>query len=404
MQVSKRFLALLEQQLAQFTDRPDLRELVVYLALPGANGKPNLVAIGQWPHLGKRPAATLPSGSASNPGARSETSVETGEETRSRNPSEPGSETAADRALDAGLPRGEGRRWLALRDGPLLLGALRVDARCWPWPTSLSKRLEATARCLTEALRLDLEQQRLGLALARRDDQLRLLVHQLRNPLAALRTFGQLLRRRLESEPGHRDLVDQLLAEQGQMTRYVEAIDQLAGSAELPSVAGGPTPLLLPPGLSGSQPEELSTILAPLLERAAATATLQGRPWRGPERIPAWQGDGAAVAEIVANLLENAFRYCAAGGAIGLEVMPAAGGGVDLTVWDSGPAVPADERERIFQRGERGSTGRHRPGTGLGLALGRDLARSLGGELSLQTAPEPPAVSGGNAFRLHLPA
>ena len=102
----------------------------------------------------------------SNPGARSETSVETGEETRSRNPSEPRSETAADRALDAGLPRGEGRRWLALRDGPLLLGALRVDARCWPWPTSLSERLEATARCLTEALRLDLEQQRLGLALA----------------------------------------------------------------------------------------------------------------------------------------------------------------------------------------------------------------------------------------------
>ena len=43
MQVSKRFLALLEQQLAQFTDRPDLQELVVYLALPGENGKPNLV-------------------------------------------------------------------------------------------------------------------------------------------------------------------------------------------------------------------------------------------------------------------------------------------------------------------------------------------------------------------------
>ena len=42
-------MALLEQQLAQFTDRPDLRALVVYLALPGANGKPSLVPIGQWP-------------------------------------------------------------------------------------------------------------------------------------------------------------------------------------------------------------------------------------------------------------------------------------------------------------------------------------------------------------------
>jgi len=184
----------------------------------------------------------------------------------------------------------------------------------------------------------------------------------------------------------------------------VEAIDQLAGNAELPAVPASPTPLLLPPGLSGREAEPLSTILAPLLERAAATAALQGRPWHGPTQIPTWQGDGAAVAEIVANLLENAFRYGVAGGAIGLTVGLTGDGGVDLTVWDSGPAVPRDERERIFERGERGSTGRHRPGTGLGLALGRDLARSLGGELSLLEAPDPPAGSCGNAFRLHLPA
>ncbi|MFM7651839.1 MAG: sensor histidine kinase [Vulcanococcus sp.] len=396
MQVSKRFLALLEQQLAQFTDRPDLRQLVVYLALPGENGKPNLVAIGQWPALGQRPSATLSAGSAASPAAGSPPAGDP--------PNEPESSAAVDHALTGGLPLGEGRRWLALRDGPLLLGALRVDASCWPWPMALSERLEATARCLTEALRLDLEQQRLGLALARRDDQLRLLVHQLRNPLAALRTFGQLLRRRLEGDSANRDLVDQLLAEQGQMTRYVEAIDQLATSSEPAAMAPGATPLLLPPGLGGSQPEELSTILAPLLERASATAALQGRAWRGPERIPGWRGDGAAVAEIVANLLENAFRYCVAGGAIGLEVTVPATGGIDLTVWDSGPAIPAEERERIFARGERGSTGRHRPGTGLGLALGRDLAHSLGGDLSLLATPEPAAAGNGNAFRLHLPA
>jgi len=397
MQVSKRFLALLDQQLAQFTDRPDLRELVVYLALPGENGKPNLVAIGQWPRLGQLPAKASTSSAPTVPSADALSTAPI----KSVNPASP--EADGERALAAGLPLGEGRRWLALRDGALLLGALRVDAHCWPWPAALSERLEATARCLTEALRLDLEQQRLGLALAHRDDQLRLLVHQLRNPLAALRTFGQLLRRRLEGDPGNRDLVDQLLAEQGQMTRYVEAIDQLASNAELPAITAGPTPLLLPPGLSDSEPEVLSSILAPLLERAAATAALQGRPWHGPERIPDWRGDGAAVAEIVANLLENAFRYCAAGGAIGLAVGPAADGGVDLTVWDSGPAVPAAERERIFERGVRGSTGQHRPGTGLGLALGRDLARSLGGELRLLAAPELPAASGGNAFRLHLP-
>ena len=62
MQVSKRFLALLEQQLAQFTDRPDLRALVVYLALPADNGKPTLVAIGQWP-----PHTALPDADTEEP-------------------------------------------------------------------------------------------------------------------------------------------------------------------------------------------------------------------------------------------------------------------------------------------------------------------------------------------------
>ena len=45
MQVSKRFLALLKQQLAQFADRPDLRMLVVYAALPRADGEPSLLSI-----------------------------------------------------------------------------------------------------------------------------------------------------------------------------------------------------------------------------------------------------------------------------------------------------------------------------------------------------------------------
>jgi signal transduction histidine kinase len=375
MQVSKRFLALLDQQLAQFTDRPDLRELVVYLALPAANGKPSLVAIGQWP-----PLMALPDAAADGD------------------------------SLDHDTPTtlGEARRWLPLRDGSRLLGALRVDAHVWPWPAPLTDRLEATARCLTEALRLDLDQQRLGLELTRREDQLRLLVHQLRNPLAALRTFGQLLRRRLEGDPSNRDLVDQLLAEQGQMNRYVEAIDQLATTATATVMESGATPLLLPPGLGGAADQSLSDILAPLLERAAATAALQGRPWQPPAEVPQWRGDGAAVSEIVANLLENAFRYGAPGAAIGIHVMQSAEA-IDLSVWDGGGEIPTEERQRIFERGERGSGGSHLPGTGLGLALGRSLARNLGGELELLVPPQalapgdPVLPAHGNAFRLRLP-
>jgi signal transduction histidine kinase len=381
MQVSKRFLALLDQQLAQFTDRPDLRALVVYAALPGDSGQPTLMAIGHWP------AALALSGD---------------------DPLDVGS---------GGAPEPDTRRWLALRDGTLLLGALRVDAEQLPWPPALEARLEATARCLTQALRLDQDQQQLGRELARREDQLRLLVHQLRNPLAALRTFGQLLRRRLDGDAANLTLVDNLLHEQGQINRYLEAIEAIDQPAA-PSLAapGGPTPLLLPPGLQGTEPQPLEALLGPLLQRAAATASLQGRPWHGPTggRLPSWRGDANAVAEILANLLENAFRYSRGGGAIGLLCQGENGPNgtpeaLTLAVWDSGPEIPPDERTRIFERGQRGSTGAGRPGSGLGLALARELAAQLGGSLELQVPPaaldphNPDLPSSGNAFCLRLP-
>ena len=381
MQVSKRFLALLDQQLAQFTDRPDLRALVVYAALPGDSGQPTLMAIGHWP------AALALSG---------------------------------DDPLDAapgGAPEPDTRRWLALRDGTLLLGALRVDAEQLPWPPALEARLEATARCLTQALRLDMDQQQLGRELARREDQLRLLVHQLRNPLAALRTFGQLLRRRLDGDAANLTLVDNLLHEQGQINRYLEAIEAIDQTAA-PSLAapGGPTPLLLPPGLQGADPQPLEALLGPLLQRAAATASLQGRPWHGPTdgHLPTWRGDANAVAEILANLLANAFRYSRGGGAIGLLCQGENGPNgipeaLTLAVWDSGPEIPPDERTRIFERGQRGSTGAGRPGSGLGLALAQELAAQLGGSLELQVPPatldplNPDLPDSGNAFCLRLP-
>ena len=389
--VSARLVALLGQQLAQFGDRPDLVALVVYLTIPSDNGKPALEPIGQWPDSAQALAA-----------GPDPTALEL-----------------------APLPQAVTRRWLPLRDGPQLVGALRVDSRVWPWPQALAERLQATAGCLTEALGLDLEQQRLSRALAQQDDQLQLLVHQLRNPLAALRTFGQLLLRRLERDPLNRPLVENLLAEQRQLNRYVDAIDQLARPT--PLVAAGPQaePLLLPPSLDGPAQQPLAEWLTPLLERAAATASLQGRIWQGPQHLPLWWGAGGAVAEILANLLENAFRYSPIGARIGLHCMALAsgpdgstGGGagdgaggepkaVGLTVWDSGPAIALEERQRIFGRGARGQAQGAIPGSGLGLALARDLARRLGGDLELVVPPQavdPSLPDQGNAFRLTLPA
>ena len=112
-----------------------------------------------------------------------------------------------------------------------------------------------------------------------------------------------------------------------------------------------------------------------------------------------------AVAEIIANLLENAFRYSAATAPVGLWWAPR-GSQVSLAVWDGGPPIAPEERERIFRRGERGSRGQGLSGTGLGLALARDQAEALGGQLALVVPAASLAAQlpdQGNAFVLTLP-
>lgn len=371
MEVSARFTAFLTHQLDQLSDRSDLHSLVVYLAMTRQGGKPGLVPVGHWP----------PSATALPP-------------------------VEEDRSLQLPCPE---RRWLPLRREQLLLGAIRVETASLPWSPTLTPRLQATAQAVTEVLCLDLEEQRLTRQLKRNQEDLRLLVHQLRNPLAALRTFGKLLLRRLEGDPDNRSLVENLLAEEQQLNRYVEAID---GLIERPLIGPGsldPQPLLLPPSLSSGQPQALAERLDPLLKRAAATASLQGRRWLGCEALPQWFGDSGAVAEIVANLLENAFRYCPPGAPIGLEVGhdPGDGERPRLIIWDGGAPIAAAERETIFERGRRGTQAAGLAGTGLGLTLARALARSMGGDLTLHIPPQAldaalPAM--GNAFCLQLPA
>lgn len=367
MPVSKRFLTLLGFQLAQLADRDDLRSLIVYVAQPGAGSTPDLIPVGRWPSDG----TALPT---------------VGNDSSLRQPAEE-------------------RRWLPLRREEVLLGALQVETTTVPWPAPLSRRLQAVALCLTEALCLDLEQQQLQADLQQQRDQLKLLLHQLRNPLAALRTFGQLLLRRLEPDSPHRSLVEGLLAEERQLNRYVAALDQLGEPPSLPAAETAPMPLLLPPLGSHGQ-LALAPALEPLLGRAAATAALQGRLWQQPEALPPWHGDAGSVAEILANLLENAFRYSPAGSPVGLHCNSKTDGSWQLTLWDGGRAIEAGEREAIFERGVRGSSGAAVPGTGLGLALARDLARHLGGELELICPPatiDPALPSTGNAFQLTLP-
>jgi signal transduction histidine kinase len=110
------------------------------------------------------------------------------------------------------------------------------------------------------------------------------------------------------------------------------------------------------------------------------------------------RGDADQLARVVRNLLENASRY--ARSAITVTVSTNGTGRAELTVADDGPGVPADQRDRVFERFTRLDDSRSRAtgGTGLGLAIAREIVESHRGTIDLdQSVP-------GARFVVHLPA
>lgn len=116
---------------------------------------------------------------------------------------------------------------------------------------------------------------------------------------------------------------------------------------------------------------------------------------RGAAR-PSWvTAERARIDRVLDNLLQNAVRHAAAGGAITIG-LSRRGSVVSVRVRDDGAGVPVSDRSTIFVRGERGSRPAG-PGSGLGLAIAREIAESYGGTLTLDP------VGDGACFRLSLP-
>jgi signal transduction histidine kinase len=189
--------------------------------------------------------------------------------------------------------------------------------------------------------------------------------HQLRTPLTALRLRLENLEATMP--PAAAGDLRAAAAETGRLARLVDGLLALAHAEAAPNRR---EVVDLAAVVADRQ-----TAWAPLAAEHDVELTVQPGP-----TAPVWAVPGA-VEQVLDNLLENALRFAPVGSSVELAVRQAEGW-VELHVTDQGPGMPAQQRERAFDRFWRGPVP-DSEGTGLGLAIVRQLLEASGGTAEL---------------------
>jgi signal transduction histidine kinase len=208
--------------------------------------------------------------------------------------------------------------------------------------------------------------------------------HELRTPLTTIRMHAEMLRDGLVSEAKRGRFHEDLVAESVRLSRLVDNV------LELSRIERGQRPFRPTRGDLVGFVREIVRGQEPMLEAKGFTVRA---PEEGEEEVEL-DFDRQAVEQILVNLLENAAKYGRGEENVVEVAVKRDGRAATITVRDRGPGVPEAERERIFERFhrvERAETA-HMPGTGIGLALVRDLASAHGGEATLGPRPDGPGA------------
>lgn len=194
--------------------------------------------------------------------------------------------------------------------------------------------------------------------------------HELRTPVAALRATLEVALGRDRPEGWRNGLLDGL--EQAERLGRLSE-DLLALSA----VEAGTLD-------AAREPVRLDRLVAEVLQEMDAIAAEQRRSFRWDAGPEAWvSGVPSYLRRVLVNLVDNAFRHTPPTSAVRVD-LACADGWVRLSVADDGPGIADDDQARVFERFARGR-GAAGPGTGLGLALSREIAERHGGTLDIDS-------------------
>ncbi len=201
--------------------------------------------------------------------------------------------------------------------------------------------------------------------------------HDLKTPLTSIQGYSQALIDGTARTPDAQQRAALVINQEAQrLTHLVEEVIDLA------RLESGQLHLHLETIDANELGAETVEGFLPLAEAAEVTLTWSPLPSPLPITV-----DGARLRRALANLLDNALKHTPPGGAVTLAATAVDGGRqVQYTVTDSGPGIPPEELERIwerFYRGDRARTGRS--GSGLGLAIVKEIVEAHGGTVGVES-------------------
>jgi heavy metal sensor kinase len=210
--------------------------------------------------------------------------------------------------------------------------------------------------------------------------------HELRTPLTAIRSVGEVGLRGRRDEHAYRAIIGSML----------EEVDRLAGLVDrlltLSRAETGQAKLSFEVVALHELAESVAADLAVLAEEKTQPVIIE------PEGSPHAVGDRLMLRQALINLVDNAIKFSAPGTRIVIRVFESSGKAI-VEVIDSGPGIPADVRDRIFDRFFRSpSASAEVGGSGLGLSIAKSAVEANGGTLTLERSGED-----GSTFRISVP-
>jgi len=211
--------------------------------------------------------------------------------------------------------------------------------------------------------------------------------HELQTPLTILRGEIEVALRSQRSEEEYAAILKSALEEIERISRIVEGL------------------LLLARADAGvlrmdAQPVDLVHLIEEVLHQTALLAREKsiGLIMGSTEPLET-TGDYAHLRRLFLNLVDNGIKYTPPGGTVRVSI-ERTGEAAILSVKDTGPGIPPEEQEKVFQRFFRSQEARSagQGGSGLGLSIARSIAEAHGGKLELESAP-----GKGSTFRIYLP-